>query len=67
MKCSNCDKDATVSTAIMVYAAITEAPPTAVICAECQLTVLTLKIVLTRSDTDKPFTFDGYLPVASKR
>lgn len=66
MKCSNCDKDADGVTAVVVYNDQTE-PPVATICAECQLTVLTLKIVLTRSNTDRRFTFDGYLPVASKR
>lgn len=66
MKCSNCDKEADGITAVVVYNDQVE-PPIATICAECQLTVLTMKIVLTRSDTNRRFTFDGYLPVASKR
>ena len=67
MNCSNCNNEGTIDTSIMVYAAITQAPPTVAICKTCQENVLTLKIVLTREDIDKPFTFDGYLPVASKR
>jgi len=66
MKCSNCDREADGSTAIVVYFDQTR-ESVARICPVCQENVLTLKIVLTRSDIDKRFTFDGYLPVASKR
>lgn len=62
-KCSNCERDHE-TPALVVHlrgAAVAD------ICDNCLQGVLTMKVVLKRDATDKPFAFEQYLPVESEK
>jgi hypothetical protein len=66
MKCSNCELDAGLTTALILYQG-TKTEPVAVICEKCQESVTTLKIVVARRTAKIPFSYEGYLPVSTER
>lgn len=63
-RCSNCEADCPDNTVLLVTAVGKDA---ARLCTKCVDGVLTLKVVLTRTDLNSEFKFDGYLPVASAK
>lgn len=65
MKCANCESEC--PPALVVRSSGDDPVTLGHLCSACVDGVLTLKIVLKRTNTSSPFTFDGYLPVESEK
>lgn len=64
MHCSNCENPTRPEEALLVTRG-QESAPIAIICNSCQHQVLTMKIVLGRSNGVSEFMYESYLPVNS--
>lgn len=67
MNCSNCEQPLEGYSENLVVKWASKAEPVAQICGRCTVNVITLKIVLTRRDSQSDFRYEGYLPVAAAK
>jgi len=65
MKCSNCNAEIVDHTNALLVVRGNGRAQIAALCKTCETGVLTMKVVLSRQDPLKEFTFEGYLPVSS--
>ena len=65
MNCSNCEKEVTEKLDTLMVTRGMIGAPVAIICKTCETGVLTMKIVLSRTDDKAEFNFEGFLPVSS--
>jgi hypothetical protein len=65
MTCSNCGAEITDHTNALLVVRGNGRAQIAALCKVCETGVLTMKVVLARTDPLKEFAFEGYLPVSS--